>query len=219
VTEGANVVSKKVLITPRSFSQSGEKAYNLLAEFGCEIIRNTTGKTLTEDQMIEQCSNIDGIIVGIDPVTEKVLRNAKKLKAISKYGAGLDNVDLKTAEELGIKVERAVGANATSVAELAVGLFFTLARSITTVSDSTKAGSWDRFRGIELNGRTVGIVGMGCVGKEVARMVHGLGMNIIAYDPYLNPDDKSINEYSIKIMEIDEVIKNADFLTLHLPLT
>ena len=209
----------KILITPRSFSQSGEKAFEILKEYGCEVIINDTGKTLDEEHLIEKCGDIDGIIVGIDPITEKVLRSAKNLKAISKYGAGLDNIDLKTAEEMGIKVDRAAGTNATSVAELAVGLFFTLGRSITAVSDSTKAGGWGRWRGVELTGKTVGIVGLGNIGKEVARMVSGLGIEIVAYDPFINLDDEAIRRYSIKVDKLEEVIKNADFLTLHLPLT
>lgn len=210
---------KKVLITPRSFSQSGERAYNLLKEHGFEIIVNTLGKTFTEEQMMEQCADVDGIIVGIDPITEKVLRNAKRLKAISKYGAGLDNIDLKVAEELGIKVDRAAGTNAVSVAELAVGLFFTLARGIPAVWRNVRGGGWDRVRGVELLGKTAGIIGLGNIGREVARMASGLGMYVIGYDPYVNPGDEYISKYSIKLMEIADVIKNADFLSLHVPLT
>jgi D-3-phosphoglycerate dehydrogenase len=209
----------KILITPRSFPQSGEMAYRLFKEHNLEIIENRTGKTLTEDEMAEQCRDIDGIIVGLDPMTEKVLKSAKNLKAISKYGAGLDNIDLKVAEQLGIKVDRAAGTNATSVAELAVGLFFTLARSIPVISANTKSGGWDRVRGVELNGKTAGILGLGNVGREVARMASGLGMNIMAYDPYLDPKDECINRYSITMAKDEDVIRNADFLSLHLPLT
>ena len=210
---------KKVLITPRSFPQSGKEAYKLLRENGFDIIDNTSGKSFNEEQMIEQCATVDAVIVGVDPITEKVLKNAKKLKAISKYGAGLDNVDLKTAEELGIKVDRAAGTNAVSVAELAIGLFFTLARNILYSAKSVKSGGWDRLRGVELTGKIVGILGLGNIGKEVARMASGLGMNVIGYDPYVNKDDESIKKYSIKIMDKAGVIKNADFLTLHMPLT
>ncbi|HHV94886.1 MAG TPA: phosphoglycerate dehydrogenase [Clostridiaceae bacterium] len=210
---------KKVLITPRSFPEAGKEAYKLLRENGFEIIDNKTGKTLTEEQMIEMCAEVDGIIVGVDPVTERVMKNAKKLKAVSKYGAGLDNIDLKAAETLGIKVDRAAGTNATSVAELTIGLFFTLARNIYYSAKSVKSGGWDRLRGIELYGKTVGILGFGNIGKEVARIAHGIGMNVIAYDPYVSDDDESVKKYSVKMMDKSDVIKNADFLTLHIPLT
>lgn len=212
-------MGKKVLITPKSFFQAGDEAVSLLNKHDCEIIANTTGKTLSEEQMMELCSEVDGLIVGIDPVTSNVLQNAKKLKAISKYGAGLDNIDLKAAEELGIKVDKSAGTNATSVAELAVGLFFSLARNIPTAEKSVKAGSWDRMRGLEINGKTAGIVGLGYIGKEVARMASGLGMKVIAYDPYIQAEDEVIKKYAIEILEIDDVIKNADFLTLHVPAT
>ena len=121
-------MKKKILITPRSFSLYKDKAYEMLNPYDVDIIENNTGRTFTEDEMCEMCSNIDGIIVGIDLMSERVLRHAKKLKAISKYGAGLDNIDLKVANELGIKVERAAGTNSTSVAELAVGMFFMMSR-------------------------------------------------------------------------------------------
>lgn len=212
-------MKKKVLITPRSFSQSGEKARKLLEEQGYEIRLNSTGKTLAEEQMRELCADVDGVIVGIDPVTEPVLENAVKLKAISKYGAGLDNINLEAAARLGIKVERAAGTNAVSVAELAIGMFFALARNITALSNSTKSGGWDRVRGVELSGKTAGILGMGCIGREAARMASGIGMKVIAYDPYAKPDKEYMSKYGIEMKGLEEVIREADFLTLHLPLT
>ncbi|NLY19218.1 MAG: phosphoglycerate dehydrogenase [Clostridiaceae bacterium] len=210
---------KKVLITPRSFRQAGDFTFKLLEENGFEVIENTTGKTLTEKKMIELCSDVDGLLVGIDPVTERVMRNAPKLRAISKYGAGLDNIDLDAAQKYNIKVDRAAGTNAVSVAELAVGLFFTLARNIVPVSMSTKQGRWDRFRGVEITGKTVGIIGLGNIGREVARMTYGLGMEILACDPFVDPESDFIKKYNIKMTGLDELFPQADFLTLHLPFT
>ena len=210
-------MGKKILITPKSFFQAGEEVVGLLKSRGFEIVANTTGKTLSEEQMIEMCGDAEGLIVGVDPVTGSVLRGAKKLKAISKYGAGLDNIDLKTAKELGIAVDKAAGANAESVAELAVGMFFLLARNISAAVKSVKSGGWERIRGVELRGKTAGIIGLGHIGREVARMAVGLGMKITAYDPYINAEDGFIKKYSIKFAGRDEVIKEADFLTLHVP--
>lgn len=210
-------MGKKILITPKSFFQAGEEVAGLLKSRGFEIVANTTGKTLSEEQMIEMCGDAEGLIVGIDPVTGSVLRGAKNLKAISKYGAGLDNIDLKTAKELGIAVDKAAGANAESVAELAVGMFFLLARNISAAVKSVKSGGWERIRGVELRGKTAGIIGLGNIGREVARMAAGLGMKITAYDPYINAGDEFIKKYSIKFAGRDEVIREADFLTLHVP--
>jgi D-3-phosphoglycerate dehydrogenase len=209
---------KKILITPKSFRGSMDKAMELLMPYNYEIIENTSGKTYAEDQMLEFCSDIDGIIVGIDPISEKVLRNAKNLKAISKYGAGLDNVDLNVAEELGIQVDRALATNATSVAELAVGFFFDLARNIILSALSVKKNGWGRAIGREITGKTVGIVGLGAIGREVARMCSGLGMSIIAYDPYFK-DNSFLEKNSIKLTVLEEVFKEADFISLHSPLT
>ena len=209
----------KVLITPRSFPKSGQAAYALLREKGFEVIDNNTGKSLTEEEMIKMCVDVDGLIVGVDPVTRTVMEHAKNLKAISKYGAGLDNVDLEAAKELGIAVDRAAGTNAVSVAEHAVGLFFSLARSVVPTAMSTKNGEWGREQGVELFGKTAGIVGLGNIGKNVARMCKGIGMNILGFDPYLPADDPSIAEYGVKMVSLEELFREADFISLHSPLT
>lgn len=212
---------KKILITPRSFSKAKDKADELLRDYEeIEIIENNTGQTLSEDQMVELCADIDGIIVGIDPMNERVLKSAKNLKAISKYGAGLDNIDLDVAKELGIEVDRAVATNATSVAEVAIGHMFAISRNIVPAAHSVKTGGWDRGEnaGRELFGKTVGIVGLGAIGREVARMAGGIGMDIIAYDPYFEDSD-FVAEHGISMVELEEIFKSSDFITLHSPLT
>lgn len=208
----------KILITPKSFLKVKEKACDLLKGYNVNLIFNETGQTLSEEQMLGLCEDVDGMIVGIDPVTEKVLRNARKLKAISKYGAGLDNIDLKTARELGIKVASAAGTNARSVAELTVGMFFALARNLTKHTAIVKDGGWERIQGIELYGKTAGIIGLGNIGKEVARMAGGLGMRVIAYDPYFSDGD-FLKKCGVEMVSLECVFKEADFVTLHVPLT
>ncbi|NMA95839.1 MAG: phosphoglycerate dehydrogenase [Clostridiales bacterium] len=212
---------KKILITPRSFSKARHVADNILANYEqIEIVENTTGKTLSEENMAKLCSDIDGVIVGIDPMSVKVLKGAKRLKAISKYGAGLDNIDLDMTKKLNIEVDRAANANALSVAELAVGLMFTIARDIVPTAINVKRGIWERAKvaGCELRGKTAGIVGLGAIGKEVAKMVKGIGMDVIAFDPYLKDKDV-IRTYDISMVELDELFKTADFISLHCPLT
>lgn len=208
----------KILITPRSFVQAGKKAFELLESHGADIILNDTGKTLTEVQMIKMCADVEGVIVGIDPVTEKVLKSVGKLKAISKYGAGLDNIDLETARTLGIKVMRADGANSESVAELTIALMFTLARGIFPAAAEVKKGGWGRSVGTEILGKTAGILGLGAVGREVARMCRGLGMDVIAYDPYFN-DEEFLDKYSIVKSSIGEILQAGDCIFLNMPLT
>lgn len=210
-------MKKKILITPKSFFRARNKADEIFSQFDLDIVENNTGKTLTKQQMIELCSDVDGVIVGLDPMDEEVLRSAKNLKAISKYGVGLDNIDLKVADELGIKVRKAEGTNTRSVAELTTGLFFALSRSIPKAVADVKDGRWDRTIGTEVGAKVVGIIGFGAIGREVAKMSAGLGMKIMAYDPYFN-DVELTKAMNVKMTNIDEILEKADFVTLHLPL-
>ncbi|GLI50332.1 2-hydroxyacid dehydrogenase [Tepidanaerobacter syntrophicus] len=210
-------MKKKILITPKSFFRAKDKADEIFSQYDLEIVENNTGKTLTKQQMLELCSDVDGVIVGLDPMDKEVLRNARKLKAISKYGVGLDNIDLNVAQELGIKVRRAEGANTRSVAELAIGLFFALSRNIPKAVINVKDGRWDRAIGTEIGAKIVGIIGFGAIGREVAKMASGLDMEIMAYDPYFN-DIELIKAMNVKMTSIDEILEKADFITLHLPL-
>lgn len=209
----------KIAVTPRSFPEAGAPALRLLRDKGYDIRLNTTGKVLDEAGMAEICRGAEGLIVGIDPVTAAVMDANPQLKAISKYGAGLDNIDLKAAAERGIQVMSAGSANALSVAELAIGLFFSLARSIPFSSASTKSGGWARKKGTELFGKTVGVIGLGNIGREVARIARGIGMTALAYDPYVKPDNPAVAALGIRLAPLDEVLPASDFVTLHLPLT
>lgn len=210
-------MTEKILITPKSFKTYKDKAFKILDEAGLTPVMNETGRTLTENEMIDLSQDVVGILVGVDPVTSSVLDNASKLRAISKYGSGLDNIDLKRAEELKIKVSKALGANSVSVAELAVGLMFCIARNIPHSSGSVKNGGWDRKIGVELAGKTAGVLGAGFVGREFAKRAAGLGMKVKIYDPYFN-DDSFLKQYNVELSTFDEIVEIADFISLHLPL-
>lgn len=208
----------KVLITPRSFSKAGEEAVKLLMEKGYEVIENRTGRTYAYEEMSALCIKADGIIVGGDTMDARVLRNAKNLKAISKYGAGVDNIDLNIAKELGIKVSSAAGANATSVAELTIGLIFAISRNIVKSATDVKNGNWEKIFGCGITGKTIGIVGLGHIGMEVARMAFGLGMKINGYTPHYK-DNQFTKMYGINQVGFEDLLKGSDIVTLHLPLT
>lgn len=209
----------KIAVTPRSFPASGAPALKWLREKGFDIQLNTTGSVLDEAGMALICRDACGLIVGIDPVTASVMDANPQLRAISKYGAGLDNIDLGAAADRGIQVLSAGSANALSVAELTIGLCFSLARSIPFASASTRAGRWDRLKGVELFGKTIGIVGLGNIGREVARIARGIGMDAVAYDPYIKPDNPAIASLGIGMAALADVLAKADFVTLHLPST
>ncbi len=213
-------MKKKVLITPKSFRNYKHKAYPLLEEKGYEIVENSFGRTMTENEIVELAGQgVEGIIIGVDPLPANVLEQLRDLKAISKYGVGMDNIDLRRATELGIKVKNAVGTNSVSVAELAIALIFTMSRKIPMHSEGVKAGGWDRSIGFELTGKKLGLAGGGQIGREVAKRARGLEMDVTIYDPYFK-DDGFLEKYQVgRANSLEELLAVSDIVSLHLPVT
>ncbi|KYG89866.1 phosphoglycerate dehydrogenase [[Bacillus] sp. KCTC 13219] len=210
----------KILITPKSFQKYKEKPIEMLTAMGYDVIENNTGKTFTEEQLLSFANqDIAGIIVGVDPLTENVLKNLPNLKAISKYGVGMDNIDLDAAASLGIKVDNARDTNNISVCELAIALMFECARKLSSTIKGVKDFGWNRSIGIELTGKHLVIVGGGKIGKEVAKRAKGLAMEVTIYDPYMQ-DEQFLQEYQIGYAtDFAEIIQQADIVSLHLPAT
>ncbi|HEY2935052.1 MAG TPA: phosphoglycerate dehydrogenase [Gaiellaceae bacterium] len=200
-----------VAITPRSFRQTPGEHHERLAAAGLEVRFPGADRPLSEAEMIDLVRGCDGLVVGVDPVTEAVLR-AGPLHVVVKYGSGLDNVDLEAAQRLGVTVRATPGANARSVAELTVALLLALARNVALHDRSVRAGSWSRRAGFELAGRRLGLIGYGAVGREVAGIARALGMEVVAHDPLLAAAD-------VELVGIDEVLGSSDAVSLHLPLT
>jgi D-3-phosphoglycerate dehydrogenase len=148
-----------------------------------------------------------------------VIEAGKALKVIGRAGAGVDNIDVAAATERRILVLNTPGGNAEAAAELAVGLMFALAREIPRADASMKAGTWEKkgFSGSELLGKTLGLVGIGNVGGAVARIARGLGMTVVAFDPYAKPD--KIAALGVRLAALDEVLASADFISVHAPKT
>jgi D-3-phosphoglycerate dehydrogenase len=208
----------KILVTPTSL-QEGKKsaALDALKAFSNDLVYNPTGRPLTEDELIPLLQDCDGYVAGLDYVTAKVLNSCKNLKVVSRYGAGYDRVDLAAAKENGILVTNTPGVNAVAVAELAFGLALSAARKISYLDKKTREGEWVRSTGIELGGKTMGIMGLGAIGKNVAKYAQGFGMKVMAYDPYIN--EAYAKENNIAVASFDQVVENADVISLHLPLT
>jgi D-3-phosphoglycerate dehydrogenase len=207
----------KILVTPTSM-QPGKKSRALeeLKAFSNNLVFNTTGKPLTEDELIPLLKDCDGYIAGLDFVTEKVLSSCKNLKVISRYGAGYDRVDIAAAKALSIPVTNTPGVNAEAVGELAFALILSIARKIPYLHKNTCEGGWIRSTGMELKGKTIGIMGLGAIGKVVARCAKGFDMKIMAYDPFIN--EEYCNKEGIKVSTFNEVLMFADVISLHLPL-
>ena len=211
---------KKVLVTPKSFHHYKDKAYALLRAKGYEPVENRTGRSLTEDEIVELAKEgVVGVIVGVDPMPAGVLEKLKDVRAISKYGMGVDNIDTVRAAELGIQVRAAKGTNNVSVAELAIGLMFAVSRHIPEMSTEVKAGGWGRALGRELTGKRLGLVGGGQIGMEVAKRAVGLEMEVAVYDPFLE-DGAFAGKTGMRLeRELDLLLAESDYVSLHVPAT
>ena len=207
----------KILVTPTSIQPDKKSsALETLKAFSGDLVFNPTGKPLTEDELIPLLKDCDGYLAGLDFVTKRVLDECPKLKVISRYGAGYDRIDVKAAAEKGIVVTNTPGANSEAVGELTFALLLSVARNIPTLDKKTKEGLWLRSSGMELKGKTIGILGLGAIGKVVARCAKGFEMKVMAYDPYINLDYCA--EQGIKSAVLEEIFESADVISLHLPL-
>jgi D-3-phosphoglycerate dehydrogenase len=168
---------------------------------------------------VKQCRAL--IVRNQTPVTASLIDAAQELLVIGRAGVGLDNVDYKHAEKAGIVVSFTPDQNAISVAEIAIGMMLSLARFIPAADADTKKGNWNRqrFVGMELYGKTLGIVGAGKIGYLTARRAMAFGMKVLAYDPFLSRDNILLSEVQAELVELDELLARADVVSCHLPAT
>lgn len=173
-------------------------------------------------QLAEQVRNCRALMVrNQTPVTEGLLASATELLVVGRAGVGLDNIDVKAAEQAGIVIASTPDQNAISAAELTMGMILSLARMIPAADQDTKGGDWSRqkFVGMELYGKTLGIVGAGKIGFLTARRAMAFGMKILAYDPYLSPDNVLLSDLRAELVSLDELLSRSDVVTCHLPAT
>lgn len=207
----------KILVTPTSLQPGkGSAALEILKEFSDDLIFNPTGRPLTEDELIPLLQDCEGYVAGLDFITRKVIEACPKLKVISRYGVGYDRVDVEAAKEHGVIVTNTPGVNSEAVGELAFALILAVARKIPYLNDDTRKGGWVRSTGFECLGKKICILGLGSIGKVVARCAQGFGMAVSAYDPYIN--EAYCKEHNIAIVSFEEGIRDADVISLHLPL-
>lgn len=207
----------RVLITSTSFGKTDPLPFDKLKEFGCEIIENPYSRPLKEQELLTLLENVDGVIAGLDEYTEKVIMHSKRLKVISRYGVGLDNVDMDAAESRGIIVTAVPGTNSEAVADLTIGLMISIARKITKADRSLKEGKWEKIFGNSVYGKTLGIIGYGRIGKAVRERVSGFRMRVLVYDP---DKEAALNgAEDIEYKPLPELLKESDFITLHASLS
>ena len=202
----------KVLIAD-SINENGIKKL----EDEMEVVVNTT---ISPEELLETINEYDGIIVrSRTKVTSEVIANADNLKIIARAGVGVDNIDLNAATEKGIMVVNSPESTSITVAEHTMGLLLTMARKISIADKSVKEGKWEKkkFMGVELRGKTLGVIGMGRIGSQVVNRCKAFEMDAIVYDPYL-PEEVAQN-MGVKLTDLNTVLENADFITIHVPLT
>lgn len=199
-----------VAVTPRSFRSTPGPHHDLLSDHGLEARYPDQDRPLDAPEMAELATGCDALIVGVDAVTAEVL-DAGPLQAVVKYGSGTDNIDLEAAASRSIPVVKTGATNAASVAELTIGLILALARGITTMDRRVRAGSWSRITGVEIAGRTLGVIGYGTIGREVGRRAAALCMDVVAHDPVLTETD-------VPLLDLDELLGSSDIVSLHVPL-
>jgi D-3-phosphoglycerate dehydrogenase len=180
------------------------------------VIYNPTGKPLTSAEVGELLPQVDGYIAGLDGIDRSALAAADRLKVISRYGVGVDCVDLAAAQEKGIIVTNTPGANSVSVAELAIALMLSLVRQVPEAVKATRLGKWPRLAGISLEGKTVGIIGLGAIGKLLARRLAAFDCHLLAYDPFPDLDFAAANQ--VALLALDDILPQADIISLHMPL-
>lgn len=206
---------KKIYITPRSITQNGHPSLEKLKSAGFELVYGPPGQQPSEEEQLKVLPECVAYLAGIEPIKANVLNAAKNLKIISRNGVGIDNIDRKVAERLGIKIKIAPAANSQGVAELAIGLIFCSIRSITNCNAHMKNGIWKREKGTELKAKTLGVIGCGSIGKIVIKMALGIGLKVLGYDLY--PDKSFSPSNSFKYVDLNELFENSDIISLHCP--
>lgn len=206
----------KVLVTPRSYGKTDPAVFEMLERAGVDVVRNDTGNIFTKQQMLEQIADCDGVIVGVDPLDREVLAAAPRLKAIAKYGTGVDNIDLDAARERGIKVSVTAGANSDAVADCAFGMLIAMARKLSLIDGECRRKNWKKITTKDVSGAVLGVVGMGAIGKLMIRRARGFDMKVLAYDPFW--DEAFAEQYGVVRATTGEIFEQADFISLHVPL-
>jgi D-3-phosphoglycerate dehydrogenase len=203
-----------VLATARSFCKSDGPHHEFLRENGCDVTLHPPVSPLSAPDLRRLIPGYEGLILGLDYCDATVIAASDRLRAISRYGSGVDRVDVEAATRQGIVVTTTPGVNRVAVAELALGLMFSLARSIPQVVINTRSGVWERVQGWELHGKTLGLIGFGAIGREVAVRAVALGMRVLAYDPF-----STIVLPGVQALDLAELLSEAHIVSLHCAVT
>ncbi|WP_425058876.1 Hydroxypyruvate reductase [Sporomusa carbonis] len=204
-----------ILTTPRSFAGC-KKALELLQQAGHEVRVQKPEKPYAAKELCSVIQGVDAIIAGLDEINSEVIQaGSPTLKIIARNGAGYNNVDIEAARRHNVVVTVTPGANSIAVCELAFALMIGLSRKIHVMDAYIRDGQWTRVPGVELFGKTVGVIGTGAIGSELIKRCVAFGMKVLAYDLY--PNQGLIDNYGVKYTELEQIYQESDYLSLHLP--
>ncbi len=204
-----------VLISTSSFARHSRDPLDMLEAWGAQYRLNAQGRKLTAEEIASLLGDVDGLVAGTEPLTREVLLRAPRLKVISRCGTGLDNVDLAAAEELGIQVRNTPDAHVDAVAELTLAAMLSALRKLPEADRSIRAGEWKKPMGRLLRGRTVGLVGLGRVGRRLIELLAPFQVDVLATDP--NEDSDLAASMGVQYVTLDELLEKSDIVSLHLP--
>lgn len=205
----------KVVATAVTFGKFYKGSVERLENEGCEVVLNPFGRPLTGEEMIALARDADALIVGNDKVPAEVIAHFNNMKIIAKHGVGVDAIDKDQARKMGIAVTNAPGTNKEEVADCAMGFLLMLARDFYKIVRETKAKEWIKYPGLSMQGKTIGVIGIGNIGTALVERAAGFGMRILGYDLV---ERERAKQLGVTYVGLETLLKEADYITLHVPL-
>ena len=208
---------KRIFIATTSFGSLSNEPLSLLLNAGYKVDVNNKGRKLNENELANNLSNCEGVIAGTEKYSGEILKTLNNLKVVSRLGVGMDNIDLLTARKLKIKIFKTNTTPAPAVAELVLGLMIDVARNVSKSSHDLKSGEWKKQMGSLLQGKTLGIIGLGTIGKALVKLTRGFGFKVLAFD--LKQDDNYRKDYHVTYCDLSTLLEESDIVSIHLNLS
>jgi D-3-phosphoglycerate dehydrogenase len=209
-------MNKKVLITSRSFGKTSNEVFSILENAGISYTK--MGADYSDEKFSQIVADYDAIIIGAHKFEPSDMERCKKLKIIAKHGAGIDNIDINKAKELGITVTNVPAMNANAVADLTFAHILNSSRGVSLTNEWVRKGQWKTYIGKDVYNKTLGLIGFGNIAKNVARRGVGFSMKVLAYDPYVDEVPKEFEDY-VTLCDFDKVVTESNIISIHIPLS
>ena len=204
-----------MIVGPVRYAELCAAGRELLIENGFTLVENERSVPWTVDDLAALLPTAAASVCGVEVFDRDALALAPELRIISRLGVGLDNIDLAEARSRGVDVVNAPGGNAAAVAELALGLLLSVYRQIPAMNSGIRTGTWDRFVGAEISGKSIGLIGFGAVSRLLARRLAGFDVDIVAYDPFGDTDEA--DRLGVRLVSLEDAVSNVDVVSVHAP--